>query len=237
MRVHFSVFAKSAYLALLLRIFYAILATPRNLNESTFCTHKKAGLQSCCSANSGSGIASIPNKQHRSPRRMYIIYKVRDMRTRCIYTPEDILVSQCFGIYEFTRFELAKTKRLRRLLNMSCTPSHAKEHTPSAWADTAKLLFCAAKLHKKNDIRKRYVIFLCFFSVFSRWMLNHPLAKSKLWMEFYCFNTGIQASIAGVYDHTETPYCQQGYTNRANRLFVHNPCLLRRLLSCISHLL
>ena len=213
------------------------LQHPEILTRVHFAHTKKRDCNLAVPLTQALVLPSIPNKQHRSPRRMYIIYKVRDMRTRCIYTPEDILVSQCFGIYEFTRFELAKTKRLRRLLNMSCTPSHAKEHTPSAWADTAKLLFCAAKLHKKNDIRKRYVIFLCFFSVFSRWMLNHPLAKSKLWMEFYCFNTGIQASIAGVYDHTETPYCQQGYTNRANRLFVHNPCLLRRLLSCISHLL
>ena len=138
---------------------------------------------------------------------------------------------------EFARFRLAKTKRVRRLFQYSVFTPIPKDIYPRRELNTAKLLFCAAKLHKKNDIRKRYVIFLCFFSVFSRWMLNHPLAKSNLWMEFYCFNTGIQASIAGVYDHTETPYCQQGYTNRANRLFVHNPCLLRRLLSCIFHLL
>jgi len=36
--------------------------------------HKKAGLQSCCSANRGSGIAFLSKQQHRSPRRTYYIF-------------------------------------------------------------------------------------------------------------------------------------------------------------------
>ena len=39
--------------------------------------NKKAGLQSCCSANRGSGIAFRYKQQHRSPRRIYYYNKVR----------------------------------------------------------------------------------------------------------------------------------------------------------------
>ena len=58
-------------------------------------------------------LPSIPNKQHWSPRRMYICTR------KCVYMiihTMSILVSHCFGIYEFTRFWVAKTKRVRRFL-------------------------------------------------------------------------------------------------------------------------
>jgi len=46
-----------------------------------------------------------------SPRRMYIY-------TKNVYlnTHYGRLVSHCFGTYEFTRFQEAKTKRVRRFL-------------------------------------------------------------------------------------------------------------------------
>ena len=48
-----------------------------------------------------------------SPRRMYIY-------TKNVYqnTHYGRLVSHCFGTYEFTRFQEAKTKRVRRFLSI-----------------------------------------------------------------------------------------------------------------------
>ena len=66
----------------------------------------------CCSAIRGSGIAQLVKQQHCSPRRMY---DVRAMRVRK-YTMS-ISVSQCFDkLLKFTRFRIAKTKRVRRFL-------------------------------------------------------------------------------------------------------------------------
>ena len=84
---------------------------------SRVCTHKqKAGLQSCCSASRGSGIAFSPKQQHWSPRRMY----------KCAHYARTLITYQwasCAAMFwiicEFTRFLLAKTKRVRRLLSRS----------------------------------------------------------------------------------------------------------------------
>lgn len=55
--------------------------------------------------------------------------------------------------------------------------------------------FSAAKVRKKNDIRKSVHHFsVFFFSVIGRWMLNHPFAKSNLWMELYCFPSSQSAA-------------------------------------------
>ena len=78
----------------------------------------KAGLQSCCSASLGSGIALSSKQQHRSPRRY-----ARAYTNKCkVYDRIHIhghLMLLCFGTCEFTRFRLAKTKRLKRHFIMS----------------------------------------------------------------------------------------------------------------------
>ena len=56
--------------------------------------------------------------------------------------------------YEFTRFRIAKTKRLRRLFQYVLYLTRPKDIFPQRGLNTAKLMFCAAKVHKKNDIRK-----------------------------------------------------------------------------------
>ena len=71
---------------------------------------QKAGLHYCCSAIRGSSIAFSSKQQHCSPRRMY---RVRAIRVH-EYTLTGILVSQCSGTYEFARFRIAKTQRIRR---------------------------------------------------------------------------------------------------------------------------
>jgi len=74
---------------------------------------KKAGYNVAVPLVKALVLPSIPNKQHWSPRRMYIY-------TKNVYenTHYGRLVSHCFGIYEFTRFWQAKTKRVRRFLSI-----------------------------------------------------------------------------------------------------------------------
>ena len=96
---------------------------------SRVCTHKqKAGLQSCCSANRGSGIAFRSKQQHRSPRRMY----------QCAHYARTLITYQwasCAAMFwndEFTRFRLAKTKRVRRLFQYVLYLPPPERHIPSA---------------------------------------------------------------------------------------------------------
>ena len=64
-----------------------------------------------------------------------------------------IFVSQCFGMYmKFTRFLLAKTKRVRRY---SSCHRFLTLSIPAALT----FAFATAKVQQKNDIRKKYVIF------------------------------------------------------------------------------
>ena len=76
--------------------------------------HTKSGTAMCCSAIRGSGIAQLVKQQHCSPRRMYICTHKRVYMT--IHTMS-ISVSQCFDkLLKFTRFRIAKTKRVRRFI-------------------------------------------------------------------------------------------------------------------------
>lgn len=87
------------------------------------------------------------------------------MRALCAYInyiPMSILCRNVLGYFEFTRFQNAKTKRVRRLLSICpvFTP-HPKDIYPRRELNTAKLSlpqghdsFCVAKLHKTNDTCK-----------------------------------------------------------------------------------
>ena len=54
------------------KLYAKIKAGPSDCVPLFDTTYKKAGLQSCCSAFRGSGIAFRKKQQHRSPRRTYI---------------------------------------------------------------------------------------------------------------------------------------------------------------------
>ena len=72
-----------------------------------------------------------------------------------------IFVLHCFGYHcEFTRFLFAKTKRVRRFFQYVLYITHPKDIFPQRGLNTAKLLFCAAKLHKIFEIHKFFQIFI-----------------------------------------------------------------------------
>ena len=84
---------------------------------------------------------------------MYIYYiRYAYTRTR-IYTQHRHLGVAMFRILmKFTRFLLAKTKRVRRY-------SSCHRFLTLSIPATRTFAFAAAKVQQKNDIRKRYVIF------------------------------------------------------------------------------
>ena len=90
-------------------------------------TNKKAGLQSCCSAIWGSGIAFHSKQQHWSPRRMHKCAQF----ARTLFTYQWASCAAMFWNDEFTRFQIAKTKRLRRLLYVRIYPPASRSATRS----------------------------------------------------------------------------------------------------------
>ena len=76
------------------------------------------------------------------------------------------LVLQCFGWLEFTRFKETKTKRLRRLFQYVLYITHPEDISPQRGLNTAKLLFCAAKILHFFYIRKENVCFYAFLRIF-----------------------------------------------------------------------
>ena len=78
------------------------------------------------------------------------------MRATCayiIYIPMGILCRNVLGD-EFTRFQNAKTKRVRRLFQYVLYLAHPKDIFPQRGLNTAKLTFCAAKVQHFFDICK-----------------------------------------------------------------------------------
>jgi len=92
-----------------------------------------------------------------------------------------IFVLHCFGYhYEFTRFLFAKTKRVRRLFQYVLYITHPKDIFPQRGLNTAKLSFCAAKLHKIFDIRKFFQIFMKKICTFDAdFLILRSIADSK----------------------------------------------------------
>ena len=60
---------------------------------------------------------------------------------------------------EFTRFRIAKTKRVRRLFQYVLYITHPKDIYPQRGLNTAKLSFCGAKVQLFFDICKKNVYF------------------------------------------------------------------------------
>ncbi len=114
--------------------------------------NKKAGLHYCCSAFQGSSIAFFVQTTTLKPT-PYVKF-VRYIRTDKLHT-NGHLVLHCFGKkFEFARFWNAKTKRVRRLFQYVLYLTHPKDIFPQRGLNTAKLLFCAAKLQLFLHIRK-----------------------------------------------------------------------------------
>ena len=68
------------------------------------------------------------------------------------YTYHRAPCAALFWNSEFTRFRIAKTKRLRRLFQYVLYLTRPKDIYPQRGLNTAKLLFCAAKLLHFFDI-------------------------------------------------------------------------------------
>lgn len=89
--------------------------------------------------------------------------KLRALCAYIIYIPMDILVLQCLGLCEFTRFRNAKTERVRRLFQyVLYLPPTRKTYTLGVGSILQNFSchkgtifsFCGAKVHKKNDMCK-----------------------------------------------------------------------------------
>ena len=76
-----------------------------------------------------------------------------------VYTHHGHLSVAMFWNSEFTRFQEAKTKRLRRLFQYVLYVTHPKDIYPQRGLNTAKLSFCAAKVQLFFDICKKNVYF------------------------------------------------------------------------------
>ena len=89
---------------------------------SNICANKKAGPRAAVPLYEALVLPFIPNKQHRSPRRICTRTRVPNKYTRHkIYISWGHQLLQCLGIkIEFTRFRKAKNKALR-------TPTYPKE--------------------------------------------------------------------------------------------------------------
>ena len=99
-------------------------------------TTKKAGLHYCCSANRGSGIAFFIQTATPSPRRMYMLLHVTCCSTRIYayintYHRHLSVALSWIKSQKFTRFRLTKTKRVKTLFIMSCTPPALIGHFPT----------------------------------------------------------------------------------------------------------
>ena len=79
----------------------------------------------------------LPSNPNNNTEAHAVCINARIIRAHYLHTYGH-LVLQCFGLYEFTRFRNAKTKRVRRLFNMSCIYPHPEWHIPSAWAKYCK---------------------------------------------------------------------------------------------------
>ena len=103
---------------------------------------KKAGLHYCCSAIRGSGIAFCSKQQHCSPRCMHIYARI------CVpyYTYHRAPCAALFWNSEFTRFRIAKTKRVRRLFQYVRYLTHPKDIFPQRGLNTAKLSVLRCKI-------------------------------------------------------------------------------------------
>ena len=91
------------------------------------------------------------------------------MRAVCAYInyiPMGILVLQCFGLYEFTRFRNAKTKRVRRLFQYVLYLTLPKDIFPRRGQIRQNFCFALQNYTKKMTYARAHAIFLRFYSKF-----------------------------------------------------------------------
>jgi hypothetical protein len=103
----------------------------------------------------------VPNNNTEA-HAVCITERVRE-RVHLVYTHHGHLSAAMFWNNEFTRFRIAKTKRVRRLFQYVLYLTRPKDIYLQRGLNTAKLLFCAAKVLHFFDICKREGDFFCFF--------------------------------------------------------------------------
>ena len=116
---------------------------------------------------------------------------------------------------EFTRFLLAKTKRVRRLFNMSCIYPIPKDIYPRRELNTAKLSFYAAKVQQLFEICNTLSTFEQFFLTFLQFCLQNRyfLRDARMGVIFYGksgYSRPLRSSGSEVEDGEGTPASEAG---------------------------
>ena len=121
--------------------------------------NKKAGLQSCCSAFWGSGIAFVTNS-NTVAHAVRIYYLGTRFRAYTYTHTIGILVSQCFVTFnEIYQISECQNKARKTLFYHVLYPSALIGHFPDVdytknFIPRSAITEYGAKVHKKNDIRK-----------------------------------------------------------------------------------
>ena len=134
------------------------------------------------------------------------------MRAVCAYInyiPMGILVSQCFGLYEFTRFRNAKTKRVRRLFQYVLYLTHPKDIFPRRGLNTG------AKVQQLFEICNTLSTFEQFFLTFLQFCLQNRyfLRDARMGVIFYGksgYSRPLRSSGSEVEDGEGTPASEAG---------------------------
>jgi len=95
-------------------------------------------------------------------------------RTEYSYPRGHLLHYLALGLRNFAGFQVSKTSVNKRLLLCHLQRDNRPCMIDSGIETRGRETFAGAKVHKKNDIRKFYVIFLCFYFLF--WLITLYLA-------------------------------------------------------------